>query len=313
MVVVLHRVLPLQVAEVTPKLAYLKAHRGDFDTVFIGSSRFYHGLSPKAFDAAMAAAGKPRRSFNLAVDGMMPPESLHMTRTLLAMRPPRLHTVFLEVASEQPMPDMNNLTVRDIYAQDGKSLIHGWNQALLDFQTTPPGFRSQQVWDDVRWTTTVFVRNELNIGRLVPEGVTAEEPQKFGRLMLGPAEDGYIPAMNGMTEKSRRKLAQQELLIREGLVKERPINDLNEEEYAGTRDLLKEHGIELILVTAPQILRDYHARVDAPPGMRILAFDDPDRHPELFDPGYRSDSDHLNDSGARIFSKELAESYLSER
>ena len=87
---VLHRVTPLKVPEVTPKLDYLEGHIGDFDTVFIGSSRIYHGVSPKVFDATTGAAGRGTHSFNLAVNDMLPPESLRMLGTLLEMRPPRL-------------------------------------------------------------------------------------------------------------------------------------------------------------------------------------------------------------------------------
>jgi hypothetical protein len=313
MVAVLHRAVPLPVAEVTPKLKYLEAHRRDFDTVFIGSSRIYHGVSPKVFDAAMAAAGKPTRSFNLAVAGLMPPESLYMTRTMLAMRPPRLRTVFLEVASAEPIPDMNNLTERDIYTQDASSLIHGLKRAQLDLRVTPQEFRWQQVSDDLSYSVLTFAQNELNVGRLASASDLAVDPEKYGPLTLGPDRDGYVPARNPLSKRSRRKLEMELESIRKGIAKERPKDDLNEEDYAHTRDLLEAHGVELILVTAPVALRDYHARVDLPPGVRFLAFDDPDRHPELFEPEHRSDSDHLNNSGARIFSQELADSYLTQK
>ena len=313
MAAVLHQALPLQVAEVTPKLNYLAAHRADFDTVFIGSSRIYHGVSPKAFDAAMAAAGRPTRSFNLGIDGLMPPESLRMTRRILAMQPPRLRTIFLEVASAQHVPDLNQLTVRDVYSQDTESVIHGLKQALLDFQSTPREARWQRASGDVSRSIVIFARNELNIGRLAPEPDATEEPQHFGTMMLGPDADGYIPALNTVSKASRLKIETQMDLIRKGMAKERPRDEANEDGYANIRDLLKTHGVELILITAPVLLRDYHARVDAPPGARLLAFDEPARLPDLYEPGHRSDSDHLNYLGARLFSKDLADSYLSAK
>ena len=65
------------------------------------------------------AAGRPTHSFNLGIDGMMPPESLHMARTLLAMRPPHFKRLFLEVSSTRDMPDIRALTVRDFLTNKG--------------------------------------------------------------------------------------------------------------------------------------------------------------------------------------------------
>jgi hypothetical protein len=307
----LHHALPLQVAEVTPKLDYLKSHPADFDTVFIGSSRIYHGVSPRAFDAAMAAAGRPTHSFNLAVDGMMPPESLQMARTMLAMPLPHLRTVFLEVASAQPLPDANNLTARDIYAQDPRSLLYGFNRALQDFRTLPQDTRWQRLSDDIAIATVTFTRNELSMGRLVFAADSVEPPKRLGSAMLGPDSDGFVPERAVLSGPSRAKLARELETILTGTVQDRPQDPLNEESYAAIRDLLTERRIELILITAPVALRDFHARVDAPPGTRLLAFDEPGRYRDLYTPDHRADSDHLNYDGARIFSKYLALSYLT--
>ena len=52
---VLHSFLPLpEVAGITSKILFLAAHRGEYDTIFLGSSRVYHGINPATFDAAMA-------------------------------------------------------------------------------------------------------------------------------------------------------------------------------------------------------------------------------------------------------------------
>ncbi len=49
----------------------------------------------------------------------------------------------------------------------------------------------------------------------------------------------------------------------------------NTEDYAGLRDLAARRGVELILVTTPVTTRDFNAKQDAPPGTKLLAFDDP--------------------------------------
>ncbi len=56
--------------EVAVKLAHLEEHGGDYDVIFIGSSRTFRGVDPAAFDGRMAELGTETRSFNLGIQGM---------------------------------------------------------------------------------------------------------------------------------------------------------------------------------------------------------------------------------------------------
>src|SRR5579862_6127137 len=38
---------------------------GDYDTAFVGSSRYFHGIDPTTFDAETAHLGVPTHSYNL--------------------------------------------------------------------------------------------------------------------------------------------------------------------------------------------------------------------------------------------------------
>jgi len=312
--ILLHHLAPLRVPEVTPKLSYLQSHLADFDTVFIGSSRIYHGFSPRLFDAATAAAGKPTRTFNLAVNGLMPPESLHIARTLLSMHPPRLRRIFLEIASSRGLPDAASPTVRDVYWQDPHALIYGWQRALRDYQTTHRKDPLSHAWDDILRSARLFSRNQLNIGRLIPTPAFASlPPEKPADAILGPDRDGYVPEDHPLTDPERRKLLVAIDAILTGAAKPDPHDPLNQQGYTRLRDLAARQGVDLILVMAPVTTRDYHASQDAPPGAKLLAFDDPARYPALYDPAHRFDFDHLNAAGARIFSQALAQAYLSEQ
>src|ERR1051326_176735 len=98
----LHSLLPLpEVAGVSSKLRFLAAHRGEYDTIFLGSSRVYHGVSPAAFDAAMAPAGGRAHSYNLGIDGMLPPETFYVIDQLLAAKPRGLRRIFIELEDVQ--------------------------------------------------------------------------------------------------------------------------------------------------------------------------------------------------------------------
>jgi hypothetical protein len=302
----LHQALPYRVPEVTQKLDYLKAHEADIDTVFIGSSRIYHGVSPRTFDATMSAAGQPTRSFNLAVNALLPPESIWMARTLAAMRPPHLRRVFLEMADARDIPDADHPTIRDVYWQDPAALAYALRRARLDF-----GASLSKSWDDISRETSLFAVNELNIGWLIPSHRFDIIPGRR-EPVLGPDGDGFLPILHPLLDAGRAKLAEGIGILRQR-VPDRPADPLNEYEYARIQRLLQRRGVELILVMTPVSDRDYNSWQDAPSRARLLAFDNPDRYPEFYEPAHRFDSDHLNAEGAEIFSRELAQAYLARK
>lgn len=311
MAALLHAMVPLKVPEVTPKLDYIRAHRDSFDVVFIGSSRVYHGISPRFFDAAMDTANLPVHSFNLAVNAMYPPESFALIDTLLALRPARLKLVILEAASEAPAPDPSDLNFRDFYFQDYSALLHGARRAWLTLHAPAPAGGLEAAWNQCATTAATVTRNEFNIGRVDLTAYVAKTPNRQGRVMLGPDQDGYLPERHPLSQGSRAMLAKNLEAMRTGAVKDRPRDPLNSEGYSRVRALLAGRGIQLLLLAPPSTTKDFHAWVDAPPGTRLLRFDDPLLHPELYTPEHRLDSDHLNDDGARIFSLELAQACLS--
>src|SRR5207237_944797 len=58
----LHAVLPSpNIDEVSDKLRFFAQHKDEFDTLFLGSSRTYHEVSPPIFDQVMRDNGTPRR------------------------------------------------------------------------------------------------------------------------------------------------------------------------------------------------------------------------------------------------------------
>jgi hypothetical protein len=310
MAALLHRALPNAVPEVTPKLDYLKAHRADYDTLFVGSSRVYHGITPKVFDAVTAAAGKPTHTFNLGINGMQPPESLYVLRKALALRLPHLQRVFLEIATVGPAPDPNNLTMRDIHWRDNDALLNGLRRAFLNANLHAlPGW--QALGNDLWVSGLTYAQNQWNIGRLDLTIQLNKTANRLGDVMLGPASDGFLPVSHPLAPESLQTLQRNLKSMRDGTVKQRDPDPLNTEAYARIRDLLASRGIELVLISAPETVKNYHAWVDAPPGIRLLKFDDPQLHPELYVPEHRLDSDHVNGIGAQIFTRELAQAYLA--
>ena len=57
---ILYRVDPFrEVSMVREKWDHWEKHKDEYDTVFIGTSRTYRGISPADFDEVTAAAGMP--------------------------------------------------------------------------------------------------------------------------------------------------------------------------------------------------------------------------------------------------------------
>ncbi len=81
----------------SPRLRWFQEHKDDYDIVFIGSSRVYHGLSPKLFDEIAARAGHRWRAFNLGVDRMKTPGCLAVARKVAALQPAKLRYLFFEL------------------------------------------------------------------------------------------------------------------------------------------------------------------------------------------------------------------------
>src|ERR1700736_109154 len=110
---------PPNIAGVTPQLRFVAAHADEIDTLFIGSSRVYHGLNPRVFDQATTAGGLPTHSYNFGVDGMSAPESFYVMDQILASKPRNLRWVFLEFDDLQVTIPIEHLrTRRALYWND---------------------------------------------------------------------------------------------------------------------------------------------------------------------------------------------------
>src|SRR5437016_1679781 len=94
----LHAILPFPAIDdgVSQKLRFFAAHKDEFDTLFIGSSRVYFQISPAIFDGVMRESGSATRSFNFGIGGMFLPESAYVLEQLLTTKPRNLRWVVIE-------------------------------------------------------------------------------------------------------------------------------------------------------------------------------------------------------------------------
>lgn len=307
-----------EVQTVMPKLAFFTAHKDEFDTLFVGSSRIYHGISPRIFDAALARSGYSTRSFNFGVDAMGPPESLVMIRRLIALHPSKLRRIFLEITNRLPLPE-ENFTVRNVYWQNGDALASAIRQVNLAMRL-PAGDqlnrsnRPQAAWQQLAITTQLFLRNQTNVGRSrdLFEHFTARDSKNDAQKALGPDGDGFLPIARAMSAKD---LA----FYREALEKanssrrDRKPDLINRTEFERLSQELAARGISLLLVAMPAATGGRNgAKMDAPPNLRVFAFDDPVKFAPFYRDEARLDYEHLNAQGAREFTEAFAQEVAGE-
>ena len=309
----LERVLPpAPVPQFSEKLAHFAAHKDEYDTLFIGSSRTFRQILPSIFDPLLIAGGQSARSFNFGLDGMFSPEDAYVAEKIFALRPQRLRRVFIEVsffntdfAAQAPE------TRRALYWHD----LH--RTALLCRYILPFG-KSSKIRDPERWAKAwqhvrLFLVRTLNLG----EGTRLADPWRgvppLGpQWTLGSAHDGAVPyaAETEYAGENREGFDRdmEALLAAKGKIGKFPPAPLQSlcDMIARVRAL----GAAPVLFIAPVAM----TRVNSPAGqvdVPILDFTDPHRWPVLFDPANRYDRGHLNSPGSRIFTRLFAEQVLA--
>ncbi|MGI8955391.1 MAG: hypothetical protein ACR2II_00540 [Chthoniobacterales bacterium] len=119
-----------QLSPDSPRWLWFEKHKDNFDIVFLGSSRIYHGVSPKLFDRVAAEHGQRWRSFNLGVDKMRPAATLALARRVLELQPRNLKYLFFELQTRSgPGAAKTNDESDSASPQSPQTL--GWLQAAL--------------------------------------------------------------------------------------------------------------------------------------------------------------------------------------
>ncbi|MBK6427918.1 MAG: hypothetical protein IPF82_17545 [Blastocatellia bacterium] len=306
------------------KLAHLKANPARYDAVFIGSSYVYREFVPARFDSFAAGAGAPTSSFNMGIPGMDPPETYWLVDRALASGDHRFRFVFIELDSLHSRVRPANLHTRRFDA---------WHDAagtLAAIRGVSAGDTSRgKKIKDVASHIEAFVRRAAFIGRgrgllgapLLDDAGTEKAPP------LGMLSDGYVSLddeqakvfalrrdMFGAFEEDRyeEKLAE----LRAGVENEDGegrVIDFEIELLRNVVDRVRATGARVILVVPPCLSTraELIRRAREIDGATVLAFNDPDRYPELYDPELRFDVGHLNAAGAERFTMLLAESVFA--
>jgi hypothetical protein len=302
--------LPPSIPEgVAEKLTFFMRHKDEFDTLFLGSSRFYYAVSPEIFDGITREKGIPTRTFNFGIDGMRPPENFYVLDQILKTEPRSLRWVFLEIG------DIQTNSRADILGTQRLLYWHDWPRtALMLRKAMDPQGRSKwyqklnRLWStrgNIALQLALFEKRFTNVGRAADFFPSQTDVRALeSNPKLGPKADGYRHAGEAMSperaEIFRRKLAEEISVSRPEF-----IDPYAESAYRDCATKIRHLGAAPIFVVAPSIFQASARFRKVPPGP-LLSFNDCKAYPQLCDTKVRVDEEHLTNEGAAEFTRLLA-------
>ena len=311
------------------KLQFLTIHAERYDTVFIGSSYTYRQISPRIYDAELAELRRrdalPERrmeSFNLGVDGLHLPATQRLFRHLLALDLPKVRTVIVELgrftSAVDPeidhSPEAQCWRTPELTASMVRFLWHRPDKGV-----------GQKTFQSLK-LLGIQIESYLHFGQglRILEFLRGDPSLDSG--FLGPDMDGFYAVDRQALALTGRPL-ESDLLRRHNPAEvlddlRRDGIDAFEEENSGPPnpeairvllDMIAEaeaDGTQLYFLVPPRLGTRYrHLRpvFDRLPAQHLIAEPaDPRLHPELYELDGAADRGHLNERGARHYSRLVA-------
>lgn len=296
------------------KLAIMDTWKGHTWSAAFGSSHMHNGFDPRAFDAALAGTPLATRSINGSVAGgsqteqrVMALEFLHGMKSPEPESSPRACFVLLEITAGANFTNEHLVHPRAIN-------IYDWKTLRFVEHLTEPGMNPKQRVGRVAYAVMGTALYYMNVGML-------------SNKIFSPSLDSDIVSRE--TEKDRRGLEagkmtqaqQDEMELNFARVREKKVSEpVSVPLLPGNYDLLQElrqaspvKNVQILYVVMPMITdiaqrRAYPATIDGPDGPEpILNLARPDLYSDLYQPKYWADDSHLNEAGAAIGTRLLAD------
>ena len=310
---------------VSQKFRFFAAHKDEFDTLFIGSSRVYFQISPAIFDRVTRESGLPTHSFNFGIGGMYLPETSYLLEQILNLKPRNLRWVFVEYDELQTKWSPENQTSRRaLYWADWKrvSLLL---RKLTDAGTDPLWLPNPSKLHDIvlrqkdekntrsllTFYATQVERNYTNVSRAadVLYYFLGRDTKERRASYLGAGSDGYVTRPNRMSP-SQTAAYERGLAAAMTEAGTRPLSPYAVEAYRQCAQEVRSIGaapVYLIMPSTTQI--NIAAERTEAPGV-VMAFNNPRVYPNLYHSSVRRDGQHLTKSGAEEFTRVVAANFV---
>ena len=294
---------PREVPQVSPKLAFLKAHREEFDTLFVGSSRIRWQIDPRVFDGICRDRGAEFRSFNLGIDAMAFPELSFYLEQVLETHPRRLKRIFIDLNPERLKMEegRDERSPRGLWWHDVRRTAVTLQAVLRDPAPAPVGKKGRLACRHL----VIMACNLSCFGR--GREWYAPVPQSSAADGVGPEGTGFFPLDEALPKSDlgayESRVREMRELTARPVVADPVLMELH-------RNLIRQmgsRGIHLYYIAEPTVtnVREY-----TPDPHRTFEFDNPLAFPRLYDPELRHDLYHLNRRGAEELTRRLAEMFV---
>ncbi len=314
------------------KYEHFAQHKDEFDAVYIGSSRMLRGIDPRVVDAELEARGKPFRSFNFALDGMMALESDFVMRELFDLSPARLRFVLMEA----------NTWYGGYDAKYGNPGTDPHSQRSVFWHTVPQTMKAletlwlakEPAWERLKlagthvetmaWKLVNYGQGARIFARLC--GLDAEEIGAEIPVHVIAEGRGYQP-MEGLTDdfhteghevfltpQAQERYPQLIAAIPAANAARDTLATYNFAALRSQQDAAAAHGVELVHVVMPTVrgTPDPLALRDGRHISVLFHFNDPEKYASLFAIDRRWDIGHLSRLGAQELSALIADSLAAE-
>ena len=310
---------------VSQKFRFFAAHKDEFDTLFIGSSRVYFQISPAIFDRVTRESGMPTHSFNFGIGGMYLPETAYLLEQILNLKPRNLRWVFIEYDEVQTKWSPENQTSRRaLYWADWKR-ISLLLRKLTDAGTDPLWLPNPAKIRDILWRRNdekstrslltfyagQFEKNYTNVARAgdVLAYFLGADTKERRASYLGAASDGYVTRPNRMAP-GQAAAYERGLAAAMPEAGTRPLSTYAVEAYLQcAREVRKIGAAPIFLITPSTTEINVAAETTELTGI-VMAFNNPQAYPNLFRSTARRDGQHLTKAGADEFTRILATNFV---
>lgn len=306
------------------KTTHLSRTLDDYDTLFVGSSRFHRSLIPEEFDARMRALGQESQSFNMALRGLRMHDFQPLLEWVIEQQPKKLKRIFVE------------LYTYDQYLRDGSWMtgtqIEVHTPATLLSRLASNAMSHHEFGERMAIHGHIVAHTLVNTFRIGQAGrITRDCFRRAMGAKLSPGtpveHGGFAELALGSVDKHRAKqhrewlenpAAANKLLAakRDNLCPEWMVGGFNIDAFRAQLAQIEATGIEVVYVVMPQISFGFYGRDGVPEAAKlatVLLLDSPSDDPDLYDLKLWFDSNHMIRSGANLVSRRIAEKYAASQ
>jgi hypothetical protein len=288
--------------------------KGNYNTVFFGSSRILSGINPLKFDSlANLSSTANSKSFNLATAGTWSNETFYLYDQFLSdtTLSANVQTVFIEFQNIMAIRFDKIATPKVVYYQNFDNLTFITSYALEELNATVSNLPTSLLF--VFAYSIATAENLLNIGRI------NLNTTPFDSLSFYATDSrGYLPLETKAS--SRKKISEKTLnTYIENITNSLKIEDYerNEAFHKKINDLItrsKLRGIDVIFILPPVKLTPGMMSVFyAIPAKNKIQVCDPATFPELYNIDHWIDETHLTKEGSSYLTNHVCSQFVKSR